>query len=522
MKRACGVLMHITSLPPSPSSPLSGKISAAAAIGSMGQAAMDYADWLCLAGQKYWQVLPLCPTGYGNSPYQSPGAFAGNPLLIDIYDLVKRGLLTRIEADNPPIRETDLSAVYFDKAEAAKTRLLAKAFDRFAERSRIGALGDEQAWYDGFISRNAHWLHDYVLFAALKEENGGKPWHEWENGVRHRDTAALEAARERLAERINYFMFVQYTFDRQWYELKKYCNGKGVKIVGDIPIYVAYDSADVWAGRDGYLLDAHGRPTHVAGVPPDYFSTTGQLWGNPLYDWEKMGKGGYAWWLTRMRHSLSMFDVVRIDHFRAFDTYYAVPADNKTAEHGEWRTGPRMDFWNTVFAGLGHVPIIAEDLGEIFPSVKELLAQTGFPGMKVMQFGWNPDGNDSEHLPHNFEKNVAVYTGTHDNSTLLGWFRGSKNPAERKAHEHAAAMMKAYVRPGAFEHVVSASVRSLYASAADTVILPMQDILLLDDRARMNTPGTVGPHNWRWRMKSGDNTASQARWLAELSHAYFR
>ncbi|GHU46512.1 4-alpha-glucanotransferase [Clostridia bacterium] len=517
--------MHITSLPPAVSS---SKVSAASAVGCLGQSAFDFVNWLAVAGQKYWQVLPLCPTGYGNSPYQSPCAFAGNPLLIDMYDLVARGLLTRIEVDNPPLREADLSAVYFDKAESAKNRLLAKAYERFSERVRIGALGDEQVQYAGFAAHNGHWLADYVLFAALKEENGDKPWYEWEDGVQHRDPSALSSARARLSERIGYYTFVQYTFDRQWHALKKYANSKGVQIVGDIPIYVAYDSSDVWAGREGYLLDSAGRPTHVAGVPPDYFCATGQLWGNPLYDWDKMRGDGYAWWLTRMSHALSLYDVVRIDHFRAFDTYYAVPADHKTAEHGEWRTGPRMDFWNTVFARLGNVPVIAEDLGEVFPSVRELLVQTGFPGMKVMQFGWNAEHSQNDHQPHTYEKNTAVYTGTHDNSTLLGWYRGSqsiiggKNSAERKSHEKAAAMMKSYVHPGAFEHVVYASIRSLYASAADTVIVPMQDILLLDDRCRMNTPGTVGAHNWRFRMKSGDNTPSQAKWLSELARVYFR
>jgi 4-alpha-glucanotransferase len=353
--------------------------------------------------------------------------------------------------------------------------------------------------YDKFLSEEAGWIYDFAKFAALRERNGRKPWNKWTDF-------------ECDENEENFNLFLQYTFYKQWYRIKKYANDNGILIVGDIPIYVAYDSADVWADTEQFLLDENKLPTEVAGVPPDYFSKTGQLWGNPLYNWEKMNRDGYSWWLKRIEKSMQLYDVLRIDHFRAFDTYYAVPYGNPTAEHGQWKVGPRMDLWNAVFGKFGRIPIIAEDLGEIFDSVKELLRNSGFPGMKVFQFGFG--GDDSFHLPHNYTQNSVAYTGTHDNSTLLGWIRA--------ADKKSVSQMKNYVRPNAFEHPAHAAVRSLFASSADTVIVPMQDVLILDDKSRMNTPGTVGGSNWRWRMKSGADSMTLAKGLASLSDVYFR
>ena len=492
MNRASGILLHVTSLP----SPYG--------IGSLGKAAFNFINWLKAARQTYWQVLPLNPVGFGNSPYQSFGAFAGNPLLIDLDELIGEKLLTRADFDkvgfgSPYAFGSDANFVDFERVSVGKDKLLRAAFARFDTAS---------AAFAAFLKEEADWIYDYARFMTLRKLNGDTAWTEWK--TREVDTAdTSEHTREQ-----QYQQFLQYIFAKQWRRVKRYANENGIKIVGDIPIYVAYDSADVLYSPELFQLDERNRPTRVAGVPPDYFSATGQLWGNPLYNWDKMREDGYAWWLRRIGKSLELFDVLRIDHFRAFDTYWAVPYGNPTAEHGSWDVGPRMDLWNAVFAKYNNPPIIAEDLGEIFDSVRELLRDSGFHGMKIFQFGFSESGEDSEHLPHRYERNMCVYTGTHDNSTLLGWLRS--------ADKNAAAMLKNYAHPRAFEHIVQASLRSLYSSVADTVIVPIQDVLVLDDRARMNTPGTVGGLNWRWRIREGACSLAVAKGLAELAQTYFR
>ncbi|MCL1824106.1 MAG: 4-alpha-glucanotransferase [Oscillospiraceae bacterium] len=488
--RSSGILMHITSLP----SPYG--------IGTFGADAEAFVDWLVAAGQKYWQILPLSPTGYGESPYQSFSTFAGNPLLIDLDDLVSGGLLAKSACDQADYG-ADPSFVDFDKIYRSKMRLLREAFKSFTE----------DVGYLAFIQEEAEWLDDYALFMSIKEQNELNSWQTWEKDLRFRRQEAMKKAREEYSERVNFWKFVQYIFMRQWLKLKRYANKNGIKIIGDLPIYVALDSADVWSNTDLFMLDVDCVPTKVAGVPPDFFSKTGQLWGNPLYNWERMKKENYLWWVKRVKKCADLFDVIRIDHFRAFDTYYAIPYGEKTAINGKWEIGPRMEFFNAIREQLGETDIIAEDLGEVFDSVTELLRESGFPGMKVLQFGFNPEHNDSDHLPHHYPVNSVAYTGTHDNATVKGWF------AEEKAETRR--MCKKYLKPALFEGINFAAFRSLYQSRARLVVLPMQDVLGLDNRARMNVPSTLGG-NWIWRMKKGKNTAKLADKMNDLVKTYFR
>ncbi|MDR0198066.1 MAG: 4-alpha-glucanotransferase [Oscillospiraceae bacterium] len=491
MERSCGVLAHITSLP----SPYG--------IGTLGKDAEEFVNVLRLSGQKYWQVLPVGPAGYGNSPYQSYSVFAGEPMLIDLDDLVANGLLDRKKCEDSDYG-ADPSFVDFEKVRRVKMRLLREAFASFSE----------DVAYLAFAREEAAWLDNYALFMAMKEANENAAWDEWEDGIRfHRDDAVKKALEEHSAK-VNFWKFTQYFFLRQWEKLKRYANKNGVKIIGDIPIYTAYDSADVWSDREMFLLDSGGKPTKVAGVPPDYFSKTGQLWGNPLYDWQEMKKAKYLWWTERFKKSSKLYDMVRVDHFRAFDTYYAVPYGEKTAINGKWEQGPGTALFDEVKKVIGDYPIIAEDLGEIFESVRELLRQTGFPGMKILQFGFNPENKDSEHLPHNYKKNLVVYTGTHDNSTMAGWFQA--------ADRNSRNMAKRYVKPVLFETNHWACIRSLYAGNADLVIIPVQDLLGLDDSARMNLPGTVSENNWIWRMKKGALKKQIVNRLKSLTDTYFR
>jgi 4-alpha-glucanotransferase len=488
--RSSGILLHITSLP----SPYG--------IGTFGADAEAFVDWLVAAGQKYWQILPLSPTGYGESPYQSFSTFAGNPLLIDLDDLVANGLLKKSACEEADYG-ADPSFVDFEKVYRSKMRLLNEAFCSFSE----------DVGYLAFVQEEAEWLDDYALFMAIKEQYNLQSWQTWDKDIRFRKIEAVKKAREELMERINFWKFVQYTFMRQWLKLKRYANKNGIKIIGDLPIYVALDSADVWSNTDLFLLDVDSVPTKVAGVPPDYFSKTGQLWGNPLYNWERMKKEKYLWWIERVKKCAALYDTIRIDHFRAFDTYWAVPFAEKTAINGKWEVGPRMEIFDAIREALGDIDIIAEDLGEVFESVKELLKASKFPGMKILQFGFNPEHNDGDHLPHHYPVNSVVYTGTHDNSTLRGWFKNEK-PATCK-------MFKKYLRPALFEGLNFAAFRALYQSRAKLVVLPMQDVLGLDDRARMNVPSTLGG-NWIWRMKRGKNTAGLAGKMNELTRTYFR
>lgn len=482
--------MHITSLP----SPYG--------IGTFGKEAERFADWLRDAGQKYWQVLPIGPTGYGDSPYQPFSTFAGNPLLIDLDELVENGYITREMCEAADFG-ADPSYVDYEKVTRTKMKLLREAFKSFTD----------DVGYTSFMIDERDWLEDYALFTALKEKFGGRPWSDWDEDIKMRVPEAVELYRKELSEEIRFVKFVQYIFFRQWDRFHRYCNKNGIQLIGDIPIYVSPDCADVWAQPELFELDERRNPSRVAGVPPDYFSATGQLWGNPLYDWDAMKKDNYKWWLKRIGKAGDCFDMLRIDHFRAFDTYYAIPYGHKTAEHGTWEKGPGMDLFNAIKNDLGDVNIIAEDLGDIFDSVKELLKDSGFPGMRVLQFGFNPEYNDNDHLPHSYPENCVAYTGTHDNATIMQWYR--------EADEKSKAMAKRYLKPRFLERMNFCFIRNVYASPARLAIIPMQDVMGLGKEGRMNVPSTLGG-NWNWRMPQGATTAARAEKLRDLAETYFR
>ncbi|MCL1881973.1 MAG: 4-alpha-glucanotransferase [Oscillospiraceae bacterium] len=525
MKRSSGVLLHITSLP----SPYG--------IGTLGKAAETFVDFLCESKQKYWQVLPLNPIGYGNSPYQSYSAFAGEPLLIDLDDLVANGFLTSKECEEVDFG-ADPSFVDFEKVTRTKMRLLKQAHESFKKSSaKSGGSGIDVA-YIAFCKEEADWLNDYAMFMALKDKNAQKSWNKWDEKHRSYNKLALAALCDdketgnEFIKSLDFWKFTQFFFRRQWSQLRRYANKNGVRLIGDIPIYASYDSADVWTNRELFQLDGDGNPTKVAGVPPDYFSETGQLWGNPLYDWDTMKADNYLWWQKRIQKATELFDTIRIDHFRAFDTYYAIPYGEKTAVKGEWCNGPGGDLFKTIAQKLplhenigadvqsdnsdadSYPLIIAEDLGELFDSVKELLKLTGFPGMKILQFGFNGEGQDNEHLSHNYINNMIVYTGTHDNSTINGFLKSCDRATLN--------MAKNYLCPRPFEPLHWACIRSLYASSAGMVLIPMQDILGLDEDARMNLPGTVKPSNWVWRMKDGRFKKSIRQKLKRFCEVYYR
>ena len=415
---------------------------------------------------------------------------------------MEHGYLAKKSLDNSDYG-ADPSFVDFDIVNRNKTALLREAFAGFTD----------DVGYTSFVIEEQDWLDDYALFMALKDKFGGRPWSDWDDDIKLREPEAVKRWTEELKDDIKFYKFVQYIFFRQWDRFHRYCNKNGIQLIGDIPIYVSPDCADVWAQPELFKLDEKRVPKRVAGVPPDYFSATGQLWGNPLYNWEEMHKTGYKWWLKRIGKSKENFDMLRIDHFRAFDTYYAIPYGHKTAENGTWEKGPGMELFNAIKNDLGDVNIIAEDLGDIFDSVKELLRDTGFPGMRVLQFGFNPDNTDNDHLPHNYPKNCCAYTGTHDNSTIMQWYR--------EADPKSRAMARRYVKPRLFERFSAACVRVVYASPANLAIIPMQDILGLGADARMNVPSTVGG-NWKWRMLPGRLTASRAEKLRSLADTYFR
>lgn len=488
--RSCGILMHITSLP----SPYG--------IGTFGKEAEKFADWLKAAGQKYWQVLPIGPTGYGDSPYQPFSTFAGNPLLIDLDELVENGYITREMCEAQDFG-ADPSYVDYEKVTRTKMKLLREAFKSFTD----------DVGYTSFMIEERDWLEDYALFTALKEKFGGRPWSDWDEDIKMRVPEAIELYRNELSEEIRFVKFVQYIFFRQWDRFHRYCNKNGIQLIGDIPIYVSPDCADVWAQPELFELDERRNPSRVAGVPPDYFSATGQLWGNPLYDWEAMKKDNYKWWLKRIGKASDCFDMLRIDHFRAFDTYYAIPYGHKTAEHGTWEKGPGMELFTAIKNDLGDVNIIAEDLGDIFDSVKELLKDSGFPGMRVLQFGFNPENCDNDHLPHHYPENCVAYTGTHDNATVMQWYR--------EADEKSKAMAKRYLKPRFLERMNFAFIRNVYASPAFLAIIPMQDVMGLGREGRMNVPSTLGG-NWNWRMQEGGASAARAEKLKDLAETYFR
>ncbi len=490
-ERSCGVLLHPTSLPGSHGT------------GDLGTEAYRFVEFLERAGQNLWQVLPLGPAGPGNSPYDSRSAFAGNPLLISETWLVDRGLL---DADDLISAGPSSDRADYRAAWERKVPMLRRAFERFR---RIES-GDLAQRFEQFRQREAGWLNDFTLFEALHDTHPPGSWITWEPELVRREPEALSAAREQLCDEIRYHTFVQFVFDAQWHELRRYANRRGIQIVGDVPIYVSFDSADVWANQEIFQLDAFGQPTLVAGVPPDYFSESGQLWGNPVYRWEVMKAREFRWWIERFRRTLALTDVARVDHFRGFQAGWHVPAGELTAINGWWLDGPGVTIFEHLAGVLGALPVIAEDLGIITDDVTALRKQLGLPGMTVLQFAFG-SGSDNKYLPHNFESNSVVYTGTHDNDTTAGWLR--------KIDESTRAHVRAYL--GCDDDLTWALIRLAYASVARAAIVPAQDLLGLDSTARMNTPGTVDG-NWAWRALPGAFTPELAKKLATLAHLYGR
>lgn len=493
--RSSGVLAHVTSLP------------APHGIGTMGQTAHDFVDFLAKARQTYWQVLPLGHTGFGDSPYQCYSAAAGNPLLIDLDLLQKDGLLTEVE-----IRSADFNAspdvVEFEKVIEARWPLYRKAY------ARVDAALQKKI--DDFVSENAEWLPDYALFMSLREEKyeNAAVWDWPEADVRDREPAALARVQAELKDEIGFRIFLQYVFYEQWTALRAYANEKGIQIIGDIPIYVSPDSSDVWTHPKLFKLQKDLSPKLIAGVPPDYYSATGQLWGNPVYDWAVHKKEGYAWWIWRMKTNMALFDVVRIDHFRGFESFWEVPTGEETAVNGVWRKGPGMAFFRAMEKALGEIPIIAEDLGIITDDVRALLRETGFPGMRVLIFGMTPD-EDNEHLPHNYLPNSIVYTSTHDSQTVCEQVMDICNEREKQ-------FAYAYLRTSHSEAMGWSAIKSVWASPAHISMTTLQDLLSLGADARMNTPATIGGKNWRWRVRCEALNPEVAALLGDITRTYKR
>jgi 4-alpha-glucanotransferase len=503
--RASGILLHPTSLP--------GRF----AIGDLGPAAFAFADFLAASGQGLWQVLPLGPTGYGDSPYACYSAFAGNTLLLSPEKLIEQGLITELDLEDMPSSSSS-SRVDFGAAHTTKDALLAKAFSNYQHISEP-ALRRE---FEAFAEQNASWLDDYAMFRALKDAHDGKPWHEWEPSVAQRTPAALDRVRAELNDQIEAQKFYQFLFFRQWLELKAFCHRRGIQIVGDVPIFVAHDSADVWTNPDQFKLNSDGTPIVVAGVPPDYFSKTGQYWGNPLFNWERMRTDGFKWWIERVRAALRLVDIARIDHFRGFAACWEIPGGDQTAERGHWVEAPGRELFTTIREALGELPIIAEDLGVITPDVEKLRDDFGFPGMRILQFAFSSDAKNLD-LPHNYHRNVVVYTGTHDNDTTVGWFNsvageGSTRTAEQIECERK--FCKKYLQTDG-RKIHWDFIHAVLASVANTAIVPLQDVLGLASEARMNLPNSTSG-NWLWRFTGNDLTADLASELRDLTSLYGR
>ena len=489
--RTSGVLMPISSLP----SPYG--------IGTMGKQARKFVDFLVKGGQKYWQILPICPTSYGDSPYQSFSSFAGNPYFIDLEYLCKDKLLTKKECEsfqwgsNP--KYVDYGIMY-----ESRYALLRKVYARFTKK--------EPQDFEKFCENEKQWLDDYALFMALKDANGGQAWSNWDKSLRLREKKAMEEATEKYSEEIRFYKMLQYLFYQQWNALKTYANEAGIEIIGDVPIYVAGDSADVWANPDQFYLDENLEPIEVAGCPPDAFSDDGQLWGNPLFRWDVMKKDGYTWWTRRIKAMSELYDIIRIDHFRGFDSFYAIPAKDDTAKNGQWKQGPGMDLFCELEKKLGKLPIIVEDLGFLTPSVHKLLKDSGFPGMKVIQFAFD-SREESDYLPHTYTNHCVVYTGTHDNDTVMGWMKTAPKASVKYAKEYLNLTKEEGYNWG--------MMRAAWSSVADMAIVPMQDILGLGSEARINTPSTLG-NNWKWRATPEQIDAKVAKKLYHYMQMYGR
>ena len=505
--RCSGILLHPTSLP--------GRLG----IGDLGPEAYRFADFLAGAGQRIWQVLPLGPTGYGDSPYQCFSAFAGNPLLVGLEKLVTEGDLSPCDLtdDLPAFPDHQVD---FGWVVRHRLPLLQRAARNFFARASARRREDFQM----FCRQNAPWLDNFALFMALKEAHGGEAvWNKWEGDIAARQPKALARWEAVLSEPINTQKYVQYQFFKQWSELKAYCHDRGIQMMGDIPIFVAHDSADVWAQPELFHLDADGNPSAQAGVPPDYFSATGQLWGNPLYRWGVMAETGYAWWIERFRSTLRLVDIVRLDHFRGFEAYWEVPGSDRTAINGRWVKAPGGQLLEAVQKTLGDLPIVAETLGVITPEVQALRDRFGFPGMGILQFAFGTDPQAPEFKPHNYSRHFVVYTGTHDNDTMIGWWTSSGVGDSTRTAENIRAE-----RDFALQYLGTDGremnwvfIRTILASVADTAIIPLQDVLGLDSRARMNLPGTSSG-NWRWRFTADRLTPEIGQRLRELTVTYDR
>ncbi len=496
--RSSGVLLHPTSLP------------GPWGIGDLGIPAYQFINFLADAGQSLWQVLPLNPTGFGDSPYQSPSAFAGNPLLISMERLLEDGLLQQrdlYDRTGQPVQTFPEDMVDYDLVNEFKSKLLRRSFVRFRE----GTAPHHTSGFSKFCAENTDWLDDYALFIAIKEQYLDKSMLTWDSDIRTRKADTITRLQARLAKEIEFHKYVQYLFFSQWFNLKTYANQRGIQIIGDAPIFVSYDSSDVWANPDLYFLDNDGKPTCVAGVPPDFFSATGQRWGNPLYRWDRMAAQNYDWWIRRIKFTLKAVDILRLDHFRGFEAYWEVPAEEETAMNGRWVPGPGADFFSKVRQALGDLPIIAEDLGIITPEVEALRDQFELPGMKVLQFAFGDDAGNP-YLPHNYQRNAVVYTGTHDNNTTAGWF------AALSARERTK--IQAYLGHDGSD-IAWELMRAAYASVADIAIVPLQDILRLGTEARMNLPGVIGG-NWAWRFTNKDIDPGLARGLRLFAEIYGR
>ena len=491
-QRAAGILLHPTSLP--------GRYG----IGDLGVEAYQFIDWLKSAGMHLWQILPLGPTGYGDSPYQCFSAFAGNPLLISPDYVARINLLAQWDLDTYPALPTD--HVDYNAVAEAKWALLRQAFENFKQQP------NNKTDWQTFCATEQAWLDDYALFMAVKEAHGGVAWTEWDTAIALRKPEALKTWSTRLADEVEFQKFTQWIFFRQWLELKTYANSKGISIIGDVPIFVAHDSADVWANRELFSLDEQGQPIDIAGVPPDYFSATGQRWGNPLYQWERMQRMGFPWWRDRISATLRCVDIVRLDHFRGFAGYWAVPSSEATAMNGQWRRAPGHALLHSLREELGDLPLIAEDLGVITPDVEHLRDHFNLPGMRILQFAFTDRASKSAFLPHNYVPNSVAYSGSHDNDTTRGWFN-TASPEEK----HRA---RTYLNTSD-EEIVWAMIRALYVSVANTIVIPMQDALDLGTEARMNMPGVLGG-NWSWRVQAYQLSAPLAHALHEFGSIYGR
>lgn len=499
-ERSSGILMHISSLP------------SEYGIGDFGKKAYEFVDFLEASEQKLWQVLPMGPTGYGDSPYQSFSTYAGNPYFIDIEDLYNLGYLD--DNDLNYMKEINYDDnLDYEQVYERKTKILQKAYKNFIKDNKK-EIKEE---FENFKAKNSWWLENYSLYMALKLKFNGKSWQDWAKDYKYKNTKKI-IIDEELKKNIDYFSFVQYTFYKQWFKLKEYANSKGIKIIGDIPIFVATDSADTWANSDIFQFDKYKRPKRVAGCPPDYFSKTGQLWGNVLYDWNKIKKSGYQWWIKRIEYSFKIYDIVRIDHFRGFEAYWSISAKDETAIKGHWEKGPGLEFFRVLERRIGKKPIIAEDLGLLTDGVRKLLKRSGFPGMKILEFAF--DSNDSDYLPHKYEKNSVAYTGTHDNNTVEGWYKGVTPEVKYYCDEY----LKKYLtekNSNYWDPINWRFINAIWASKANIAIVQMQDLLGLGEDSRMNAPSTLGK-NWKWRLKSYELSQEIANKLKDVTRKFNR